>query len=59
MKFVEEYLPPMIGAAAIILVIALSLPGCSDHTGRAARQDWRTIHQPAPTTPGGSDGHGN
>jgi len=51
MKFVEEYLPPMIGAAAIILVIALALPGCSDHTGRGARQDWRTIHQPAPVTP--------
>ena len=50
MKFIENYLPPMIGAAAIILIIALTLLGCSEHAG-SARQDWRTIHQPAPVTP--------
>lgn len=39
-----------IGAAVLIL-----LTGCGDAITSSARQDWRTIHQPAPTTPGGGD----
>jgi PBP1b-binding outer membrane lipoprotein LpoB len=43
--------------AAIAAAVLVS--GCSETTGSRVKQDWRTIHQPAPVTPGGSDGHGN
>jgi len=52
---------PVIAALAVILVVALtlSLSGCAATGPSSSATDWRTIHQPAPTTPGGGDGHGN
>jgi hypothetical protein len=43
---------------AIVLVASL-LTGCGDTITSSVKPDWRSIHQPAPTTPGGGDGHGN
>lgn len=52
----------MIWFAAILvacLFVILMQVGCGDTITSSVKPDWRSIHQPAPTTPGGSDGHGN
>jgi len=49
----------LVGMAVALLVAVLLIAGCSETTGSRVKQDWRTIHQPAPVTPGGGDGHGN
>lgn len=53
-----NFVNAIITAIAISLTVALSL-GCAATGPSSSATDWRTIHQPAPTTPGGGDGHGN
>lgn len=45
--------------AGICVAILLGLTGCAETGPHTSATDWRSIHQPSPTTPGGSDGHGN
>lgn len=40
----------------MLAAMAMMFTACGDTvTGSVKRQDWQTIHQPAPTTPGGGD----
>ncbi len=39
-------------ALAVTAIAAATLAGCAADY-QPVKQDWRTIHQPAPTTPGG------
>jgi len=44
-------LAPVITAIAVVLVVAITLAGCGDTITSSVKPDWRSIHQPAPTTP--------
>lgn len=45
----------VITATTIGLTVALTLAGCAETGPHTSATDWRRIHQPAPTTPGGGD----
>ncbi len=52
----------IIFCAMVVVIVAaatFALTGCAETGPHTSATDWRSIHQPAPTTPGGGDGHGN
>ena len=44
-------LAPVIVGIAVAGFVLIALVGCGDTITSSVKPDWRSIHQPAPTTP--------
>jgi hypothetical protein len=54
-----EHIAALVVGIAVAGFVLIAMVGCGDTITSSVKPDWRSIHQPAPTTPGGGDGHGN
>lgn len=55
-SYIAILAPAVAAAVAVVVIIValtLALSGCAATGPSSSATDWRTIHQPAPTTPGG------